>query len=223
MGFKWFYFWQRFDIIKWYIGEIMFDSPSRFPKIFVYMLTSIAIIMFIGMFFSLELVSIIYFLALLISVVVLILDRKYGTILTNYKLTFFLFDLINLIAVIAITYYEYTKHTLILNIFLISLIVMETLLMVLDIFFIHNKNLTKAENLLVDSVKFGSMICILTYFFGVSILFYAIDALAFEIANFVLKIYVNRNPEKNTEKEKDLEENNIVKLIRTNSDEREID
>lgn len=201
----------------------MFDSPSRFPKIFVYMLTSIAIIMFIGMFFSLELVSIIYFLALLISVVVLILDRKYGTILTNYKLTFFLFDLINLIAVIAITYYEYTKHTLILNIFLISLIVMETLLMVLDIFFIHNKNLTKAENLLVDSVKFGSMICILTYFFGVSILFYAIDALAFEIANFVLKIYVNRNPEKNTEKEKDLEENNIVKLIRTNSDEREID
>lgn len=201
----------------------MFDTTSKFPKIFVYMLASLAVIIFIGMFFSLKFVSAMYFLALLISAVVLILDRKYGTILTNYKLTFFLFDLINLIAVIAITYYESSKHTVVLNIFLISLIVIETLLMVLDIFFIHNKNLTKPENLLVDSVKLGSMICILTYFFGVSTLFYAVDALAFEIANFILKIYVNRNQNKAPAKEKEPEENKIVKLIRTNSDEREID
>ena len=115
----------------------MFDTTSKFPKIFVYMLASLAVIIFIGMFFSLKFVSAMYFLALLISAVVLILDRKYGTILTNYKLTFFLFDLINLIAVIAITYYESSKHTVVLNIFLISLIVIETLLMVLDIFFIQ--------------------------------------------------------------------------------------
>ena len=101
----------------------MFDTTSKFPKIFVYMLASIAIIIFIGMFFSLKFVSAMYFIALLISFVVLILDRKYGTILTNYKLTFFLFDLINLMSVIAIIYYEFTKHTLVLNIFLIALIV----------------------------------------------------------------------------------------------------
>lgn len=201
----------------------MFDTTSKFPKIFVYMLASIAIIIFIGMFFSLKFVSAMYFIALLISFVVLILDRKYGTILTNYKLTFFLFDLINLMSVIAIIYYEFTKHTLVLNIFLIALIVFEVALMVLDIFFIHNKNLTRTENLLVDFVKLGSMICILTYFFGVSTLFFAIDALAFEIANFILKIYVNRNPQKESQKKIEPEENSIVKMIRTNSDEREID
>ena len=54
----------------------MFDTTSKFPKIFVYMLASIAIIIFIGMFFSLKFVSAMYFISLLISFVVLILDRK---------------------------------------------------------------------------------------------------------------------------------------------------
>ena len=80
----------------------MFESTSKFPKFYLYMQLFIAITIFIGMFFSLTLVSVVYFVALLLSAVVLMLDKKYGTILTNYKLTYFLFDIINLIAVIAI-------------------------------------------------------------------------------------------------------------------------
>ena len=202
----------------------MFESTSKFPKFYLYMLLCIAITIFISMFFSLTLVCVIYFVALLLSAVVLMLDKKYGTILTNYKLTFFLFDLINLIAAVAIIYYENKTHTRELNSFLIGLIAANVVLMVVDIFLIKNKNLTKMENLWIDVVKLCSMICMLTYFFGVSELVYAIVALGFEIVNLVLKIVVNRivkKPETETKEEK--EKNVIVSLIRSTSDEEEID
>lgn len=202
----------------------MFESTSKFPKFYLYMLLAIAITIFIGMFFSLTFVSVIYFVALLLSVVVLILDKKYGTILTNYKLTFFLFDLINLIAVIAIIYYEYTTHTKELNIFLIALIAINLVLMIVDIFLIKNKNLTKTENLLIDVVKLCSMISVLTYFFKVSDLVYAIVALVFELINMVLKIYVNRTVKKiNVKSKEEKQKDVIVSLIRSTSDEEEID
>lgn len=202
----------------------MFESTSKFPKFYLYMLLCIAITIFISMFFSLTLVCVIYFVALLLSAVVLMLDKKYGTILTNYKLTFFLFDLINLIAAIAIIYYENKTHTRELNNFLIGLIAANVVLMVVDIFLIKNKNLTKTENLWIDVVKLCSMICMLTYFFGVSELVYAIVALGFEIVNLILKIVVNRiqklpETESKEEKEKDI----IVSLIRSTSDEEEVD
>ena len=113
-------------------------------------------------------------------------------------MTFFLFDLINLISVIAILYYEYSRHEMILNVFLILLIVIEVLMMIIDFFLIKNKNLSKNESFIVNVVKIASMICILTYFYKVSILFFAIDALFFEVASLVLKIYVNK-AEKNEE------------------------
>lgn len=202
----------------------MFESTSKFPKFYLYMQLSIVITIFIGMFFSLTLVSVMFFVALLLSAVVLMLDKKYGTILTNYKLTYFLFDLINLIAVIAIVYYENRSNTRELNIFLIALIVANVVLMLADIFLVKNKNLTKAENLFIDVVKLCSMICLLTYFFKVSILFYAIFSFAFEIINLVLKICVNRvniSPRVETKEEK--EKNIIVSLIRSTGDEEEID
>lgn len=202
----------------------MFESTSKFPKFYLYMLLCIAITIFIGMFFSLTLVCVVYFVALLLSAVVLMLDKKYGTILTNYKLTFFLFDLINLIAAIAIIYYENKTHTRELNNFLIGLIVANVVLMVVDIFLIKNKNMTKTENLWIDVVKLCSMICMLTYFFKVSELVYAIVALGFEIINLVLKIVVNRTrklPETETKEEKN--KNVIVSLIRSTGDEEEID
>ena len=202
----------------------MFESTSKFPKFYLYMLLCIAITIFIGMFFSLTLVCVVYFVALLLSAVVLMLDKKYGTILTNYKLTFFLFDLINLIAAIAIIYYENKTHTRELNNFLIGLIVANVVLMVVDIFLIKNKNMTKTENLWIDVVKLCSMICMLTYFFKVSELVYAIVALGFEVINLVLKIVVNRTrklPETETKEEKN--KNVIVSLIRSTGDEEEID
>ena len=54
----------------------------------------------------------------LVCGVIFILDRKYGSILTNYKVTYLLFEVVNLVAVITVIVYEYTKHTEILNLFL---------------------------------------------------------------------------------------------------------
>lgn len=188
----------------------MFENNSKVPRFFVYMLLILALIMFVCMFFSVAAVSNIYFVSLIICVVLLIMDKHYGTLLTNYKLTFFLFDIINMVAVIAIIYYEFTKHSMILNIFLVTLVIIELFLLVLDVVFVKNKNITKNECSLVGAVKIGSMICILTYFFNVSELWYAIDAMLFEIANIVLKIYFNSNKfEKLSEKKMSADEKQV--------------
>ena len=176
-----------------YHGEAMFESNFKFPKFFIYMQLALSLIIFVGMFFSIKLVAGTYFVAILITAVFLILDKKYGSILTNYKLTFLLFDIVNLIAIIAITYYEFVNHSTVLNVFLFILIAIETVSACIDIFVIKNKNVSSRENILVDVVKLSSMICILTYFFNVSDLFFAIDALIFEVASFVLKLYVNKS------------------------------
>ncbi|MBR2390968.1 MAG: hypothetical protein IKB06_00560 [Clostridia bacterium] len=176
----------------------MGEKNFRFPQFFNYLLVTLSVIIFAGMFFSVKIVGGVYFIAILLSVVFAILDKKYGKFLSNYKVTFFLFDLINLISVIAILYYEYSRHEMILNVFLILLIVIEVLMMIIDFFLIKNKNLSKNESFIVNVVKIASMICILTYFYKVSILFFAIDALFFEVASLVLKIYVNK-AEKNEE------------------------
>ena len=150
----------------------MFESNFKFPKFFIYMQLALSLIIFVGMFFSIKLVAGTYFVAILITAVFLILDKKYGSILTNYKLTFLLFDIVNLIAIIAITYYEFVNHSTVLNVFLFILIAIETVSACIDIFVIKNKNVSSRENILVDVVKLSSMICILTYFFNVSDLFF---------------------------------------------------
>ena len=96
----------------------MFESNSKFPKFYVYMMLLSAILAFVGMFFSVKIVSAIYFIAIILSLVLYILDKKYGTLLTNYKLTYMLFELVNLIAVISIVYYEFLNHSEVLNLFL---------------------------------------------------------------------------------------------------------
>ena len=64
----------------------------------------------------------------------------------------------------------------------------------------------------------------LTYFFKVSELVYAIVAFGFELINLVLKIYVNRAVIKpRTESKEENERNEIVALLRSSSDEEEID
>ena len=165
----------------------MFESNSKFPKIFVYMMSILALMMFIGMFFGVVFVGSPYFIALLICAILLILDRKYGSILTNYKLVYLLFEIVNLIAVISVVYYEYSKHTEILNTFLILLIVIETLMALIDIFLLKNKKLTRTMNVVIDFIKLCSMICIITYFFGVSKLYFAIFAFVFEAINLTVK------------------------------------
>lgn len=195
-------------------------SKSRFSKFFILMLIPMALIMFVGMFFSAKIVANAYFVALILAIVFFVLNKKYGRFITNHKLAYILFEIINLIAVFAVIYYEFTKHTIVLNIFLVLLVAAEIILLVIDVFFIKNDNISKIENLYISIVKLGSFICILTYFFNVSELFFAIDALVFEIANIILKIIFNKIDisELETEK-KDEEPSNIEKIINKSEDE----
>ena len=187
-------------------------ANSKFPKFFIYMQLAVSLIILVGMFFSVKIVGGVYFIALIISAVFVVLDKKYGSLLTNYRLTFFLFDLVNLIAVIAIIYYEYTKHTFVLNMFLILLIVIEVLMMVVDMFLIKNKNISPNQNFVVDVLKLCSMICILTYLFNVSDLYFAIVAFVFEIVIFVLRLVLNRDTSGQKAKE-ETHENPLAKRI----------
>lgn len=197
----------------------MFESSSKFPKIFVYIMTFLSILIFIGMFFSTKLVMSIYFIAILIGAIILLLDKKYGTFLTNYKLTYFLFEIVNLIAVVSIIYYEYSKHTDILNLFLVLLVAIEFILILFDIFAIKNKNLTKQMNLAIDFIKLCAMICFITYFFGVSKLYFSIFAFVFESMNLTVKMVSCLNNKK--EKDKQIVENkdiSVEDVIKSNAD-----
>ena len=54
----------------------MFESNSKFPKIFVYMMSLLAVLMLVGLFFGVGYVSMPYFVALIICVLLFILDKK---------------------------------------------------------------------------------------------------------------------------------------------------
>ena len=166
----------------------MFESNSKLPKIFIYMLTAIAVFMFVGLFFGVKYVGMPYFIALMICVVMFVLDKKSNANLTNYKLTYLLFGIVNLIAIISVIYYEYSKHTEVLNLFLILLVVVEVLMAAIDVFVLKNKNLTKRFNLAIDFVRFCSMLCVMFYFFGVSDVYFSIFAFVFELANVGIKV-----------------------------------
>lgn len=191
----------------------MFEKNSKFPRFFIYMLIPIAIVMLVGMFFSAKIVANAYFIALLISVVFMMLDRHHGENLTNYKMSFFLFDLITLIAVSAILYYEFAFHSTLLNIFLVILLAIIVLVLLSDLIIVKNKNISKKESVYVSLVKIGSMICILTYFYNVSDLFFVFDALIFEIANLVIKFMIS--DVKREKKENKTDEYDLVSVIRS--------
>ena len=165
---------------------------------------------FASCFVSQTLVSANFFITIIVLAVFLVLDKKYGSDLSNYKLTFFFLDLICIIALAAILVYEYSTASMILNGFMILLMGILVLSLLIDWFLIKNQRFTNNENTLVNTVKLCSMICILTYFFNVSDLFFAIDSLIFEVASFVLKIYLNLDDSKKKdvepEKEQSLEE-----------------
>lgn len=188
----------------------MFEKNSKFPKFFIYMQLALSLTVLVGMFFSVKLVGAAYFIAIILSAVFLMLDKKYGSALTSYKSTFFLFDLTNLIAIIAIVYYEYKNHSMVLNTFLVILMIIQIFSMLIDVYIVKNKDILDKETVIVDVLKLGSMICILTYFFNVSDLFFAIDAFVFEMVGFVYKIYLSRDKKEkikeNESKEKNIEE-----------------
>ena len=188
----------------------MLKTHSKYPKFIIYMLMALALMNFASIFINFYIASATFFISIIVVVVFLVLDKKYGSDLSNYKLTFFLLDLICIIALSTVLVYEYNTAPMILNGFVILLIGTLVLSLVIDWFLIKNQRFTNNENTLVNTVKLCSMICILTYFFNVSDLFFAIDSLIFEVASFVLKIYLNLDDTKKkdveVEKEPSLEE-----------------
>lgn len=199
----------------------MFESNSKFPRIFVYMMSLLAAFIFVGMFFGVLFVGSSYFIAMLICAIILLLDKKYGSILTNYKLTYLLFEIINLMAVISVVYYEYKNLTDILNLFLILLIALELLMALVDIFLLKNKDLTKTKNLLIDFIKLCSMVCIITYFFGVSKLYFAIFAFVFEAMNIAVKVetfFENKNKKNEPSQPKEEKIEDIIHSSDNNED-----
>ena len=188
----------------------MLKSNSKYPKFIIYMLMALTLMNFASCFVSQTLVSANFFITIIVLAVFLVLDKKYGSDLSNYKLTFFFLDLICIIALAAILVYEYSTASMMLNGFMILLMGILVLSLIIDWFLIKNQRFTNNENTIVNTVKLCSMICILTYFFNVSDLFFAIDSLIFEVASFVLKIYLNLDDTKKkdveVEKEPSLEE-----------------
>ena len=166
----------------------MLQNNSKYPRIYIFILIALAILIFIAMFFSSTIVGVLYFVAMLVMVVILLMNKKYGVNLTNHKIVFFLLDTINLMAVIAIIYYEYSKHSSILNIFLISLVVFSLLLLVIDSLVLTDTFSSSGEILIIDIAQLCSMICIFTYFNRVSEFWFAIVALLLEILEIVIKI-----------------------------------
>ena len=201
----------------------MFESNSKLPKIFVYMLSAIAIFMLIGIFFGGVYVGMSYFIAMIVCIIMLILDKKSDSNLTNYKLTYLIFGIINLLAVVSVIYYEYSKHTKVLNIFLILLIVIEILMGIVDVFILKNKNLTKKFNLTIDFLRLCSMICIMTYFFGVSDLYFAIFAFVFELSNMAVKVltFFKAKNKKELNRQEEKQEETLEDIIRSSDEEGE--
>lgn len=210
----------------------MFKNTSIFPRIFIYILSALSILIFVGMFFSFRLVEIFYFVTILVAAVFLILDKKYGKSLTNHKAVFFLFDFINLIAIITVLYYEYSKHNSVLNAFLIALICVVSILLIIDFVFISDKFSFKKEFIFIDVLELCSMICIYTYFNKVSEFWFAVTAFVFFIFNLAVKIaftiklkYYNQNIKKRIETDnvEVLQDESIESLIQSEDEQGELE
>ena len=190
----------------------MFDKNSKFPRFIILMLLPITAIMFVGMFFDVKFVASAYFIALLVSVVFLMLDRRYGENVANYKLAFFLFDIINIIATVAVIYYEFAKYSKLLSGLLIALMAVLLFLILIDVILVKNKDISKKYSIWVGLINLGVMICILTYFCNVSDLFFVIGALTFEVATIVIKsLIIFKKHKKVKENENEFD---IVSIIR---------
>lgn len=203
----------------------MSENNSKFPKFFIYMFSALLIVMLICTMFSASAVGTVYFVMLLLVIVFILLDKKYGFFITNYRPIFIMFDLSTFIGSLAVVCYEYVNHTLTLNILLIILISLSGLLVLYDALALKNKNkyLNKFECLAIDFLQICSMICMLTYFYRVSTFWYLVFALAAAVANMALKIYFTiklkrQKPEKVEVKENSISNETLNKLEQNSED-----
>ena len=206
----------------------MFENTSKFPRIFIYILIILSILIFAEIFFDFSHVGIFYFVAILIMAVFLLLDKKYGKLLTNHKAVFFLCDFINLVATVAILYYEYSKHNSVLNGFLIALISILGIMIIMDILVVADKFFLRKEFLFIDVFELCSMICIFTYFNKVSEFWFGVTAFVFILAVLVFKVVATiklrfHNKRQIEEEKPVVTENEIEKLIQSNEEQGEVE
>lgn len=195
----------------------MFDNNSKFPRFFISMFIALILLMFVSMFFGATIVGIVYFCALIVMVVFMIMDRYCVDNLANYKSVFILLDVINLVAIVAIVVFEWFKHSVGLNVLLLVFATIEIVMIVFESVKLKNKNINKVESVFIGILKLGSMICLLTYFYNISSLFFAIDAMIFELATFIIKIIFNRIDFK-TKSDKISEEEALESIIQSAED-----
>lgn len=167
----------------------MSEKNSKFPKFFIYMFSALIIVMIICCFFSSTAVANVYFAMLLVVAVFILLDKKYGFFITNYKSIFIMFDISSLIASFVVIFYEHASNSLTVLVLLYVLMGLTLAIVLTDILLIKNKLLTKKECLMVEFMQLCLMICMLTYFYKVSSFWYLVVAVAFEAITETLKIY----------------------------------
>lgn len=175
-------------------------NMSMLERLYLYLLMVPALVMFFGMFFNMIIVGTAYFMALVVGVVILIMDRHESGLKSNNKLVYLTNDSINLVAVITIMYYEFLRDWGALDILLIVLAALSLVQIVIDAVCIKNGRISKQGLAIIDIFNVGIMICILTYFFKVSSLWFAIDAICFLVAMLVLKLVLNHYYKKTLER-----------------------
>jgi len=191
----------------------MVKNNSKFPNIFILMLSILSVSMLISMFFGETVVEVLYFVGIIILVVFSILDRKYGMALTNHKLVYLLFDVVNFLAVSTILYYENSNLSLDFNLALIGLIVLNLILILLDSFVMNDKFLVNEECKIINSALICTMIGVFTFFYKPSNLWFIIVSIAFAVINLVLKLVFTFNQRKMQEEAIDNKNSDDVKKV----------
>ena len=204
-------------------------TGKEFPKFFLYLYVVLALCIFVSTFFSAKVVSVTYFITFIITVVYYILNIKYGKKFSSYKQSLVMFNIINLVAVFSIIYYESSKHSLLIITFLSLMLFVELISLIFNIFFAKNENFVLPEIILLYCMILGIMICVLTYLFDVSDLWYAIIAFVLELVGFVMKFgftfknYSKIKHEKTEEELQKIEEEEIEEIIQKTDDDTEGD
>lgn len=174
------------------MSKNLMKNMSMCEKLFLYLLLVPALVMFVGMFFSNVIVSAAYFMAIVVGFVIFILDRHDSGLRSNSKLVFIMSDVINFVAVVTIIYYEHLNSWQATDILLFVFAALTFILVLVDALYVKNDKIPIKGVVFIDLLTVGTMICILCYYFKVSSLWFAIDAIVFESVVLVLKLVLNR-------------------------------
>ncbi|MBQ8425060.1 MAG: hypothetical protein IJX17_03450 [Clostridia bacterium] len=201
----------------------MFENNSKFPRFIIFMLIALSVFLLGGAFFGESVVSIIYFIGLIVLVVFSMLDKKYGMTLTNHKVVYFLLDLINLIAVASILIYEFNLNNKLTNITLILLMSVVIALVLIDLFVLNDKYSVKRECMIINVIKIFSNICVFVCFNVTYYFWFAIASTIFELVNLIIRVVVTCNLKKSKHISEEIVKNNdelvVEDLIHLNAGE----